>query len=344
MNFVKVLVASALCVTFLVGFTSCMDEMGNLWKTENTPGEVTASSEDVTTTRTPENTTTKPNETTTPVVTPPGVTTPQIETTNKPVETTTPPIETTTTPGDIVQVPEDLPADEDGYNYPEYFKNLVYETVRTKSLFPNEDYRQQLRSQKPEIVFVDLAEYSKEEPNNVVIFCKYNVDPTANIDIYTRMSFTTTGNDYAALKIASKYGSYAEYIAAVETALKKKAVFDYADVSVLYEKYNEVNSMIGEKFSKSLGENFVDASIHHIRGYYSNDLGCSVVEISGFAYDEVNKSYSFVLKCQTNYGSIVPASVVKFIEDGTLTVDDFKLYDVYSKPVAGVFQSPETAE
>ena len=343
MNFVKVLVASALCVTFLVGFTSCMDEMGNLWKTENTQGEVTASIEDVTTTRTPENTTTKPNETTTPVVTPPGVTTPQIETTNKPVETTTPPIETTT-PGDIVQVPEDLPADKDGYNYPEYFKNLVYETVRTKSLFPNNDYRQQLRSQKPEIVFVDLAEYSKEEPNNVVIFCKYNVDPAANFDIYTRMSFTTTGNDYAALKNASNYGSYAEYIAAVETSLKKKAVFDYADISTIYSSHDVVNNMIGEKFAKSLGENFVDASVHHARGYDSKDLGYYVVELNGFAYDAEGKSYSYVLKCQKNIGYIRGWEVVKFIEDGILTVDDFKLYDVYSKPVAGVFQSPETAE
>lgn len=356
MKFLKILIPIVLCATLLVGLTGCVEELANALNNlfsdsaEQTEG---GTSEPISEQSTPSENNEENNEVTTP-----GVTTSPIETTlptetSKPEETsskpteTTSPIETTTVNGGTVVTPnEDLPADADGYRYPEFFYNLVNKTMADAIYIGNDSgYENILKSQTPEIIFVERGATSDYEYAPIVIYAKYCTNSATNEYIYTRLSFTTGGNDYGRLGRPNRYSSYAEYISAVQAALEKKAEVVNIDVSSIEERQDALNDRLGENFARCLGSNFVDATVNHARMHKLSGVSGDVCEISGFAYDEEGKSYSYVVQYQLKGTFENMEYIVGYLEDGKMQVEkDFKMFEVTSMPVAGVFQAPENAE
>ena len=253
---------------------------------------------------------------------------------------TTPPEETTTPGGTVITPGEDLPADEDGYPYPTFFANLVKETIIEKGLFGAENggkYSSVVKTQTPQIVFVERAENTKEEKVPIAIYAKYKV---GNENIYVRMAYTIMSYDYTLLKAPKLYGSYGEYIDAVQKALESKAELANADISMLYEGQDNINNQIGEGFAKALGNNFVDASVNSIIKT-KDENGASIYMVTGFAYDNEDRSYSYVMKYNTKT-TMTMSHVFLGLENGTLNRNnDFYVFEVTSTPVAGVFQQQE---
>ena len=334
---VKSIGAGVMSFLILCGFTGCLDDLGNIMDTQTTPITQVTSAEihDVTTPQTRPEETKRPQETTAPQ----QVTTPPAETTKKPDETSTPGETTTENSGTVVTPKEDLPADEDGYQYPEYFYNLVNKTMANVGYVGNgTEYYSILKSQTPEIIFVERGISSNDQPSPIIIYAKYCAEPNTNKYVYTRLSFTTGGNDYLRLDFFSLFNSYAEYIAAVQAALEKKAEVLNVDVSLAGEKQDALNDKLGLNFARCLGANFVDACVNHTRKYRMSGVDGEIYEISGFAYDKEGKSYSYVVKYQQNGAIITSDGVIECLQQGIYKVDqDFKMFEVTSKPVAGVF-------
>ena len=185
---------------------------------------------------------------------------------------------------------------------------------------------------------MERAEKSKEENTPIAIYARYKV---GNENIYVRMAYTIKSYDYTLLKAPKLYASYGEYIDAVQKALEAKAELANADISVLYEGQDDINNQIGEGFAKALGNNFVDASVNSAIRTKNND-GISIYQISGFAYDEEGKSYSYVLSYDVKGGGLGAEKVISRLENGTLNKNsDFNVFEVTSTPVAGVFQQQE---
>ena len=329
----------------LCGLTGCMDSLGNILNAqgENEPKQTTVAYNN------PDETTRTPIEITTPYittpVTPPNVTTPG-GTTITPPEVSTPgetttakPVETTKPGGSVVTPSEDLPADEDGYAYPAFFASLVKDTIVNEGLFNSASYIKYLdvlKTQTPEIVFVERAESTDEEKSPIAIYAKYTLNGE---DLYVRMAYTISGNEHIRLGKASRYSSYQEYVAAVQKALQAKAELANADISLLYENQNTINNQIGEGFAKALGDNFVDASVNSVR--MPNGGSGLEGEISGFAYDKEGKSYSYVLRYEMKR-VINSLNVILGLENGSIKPgNDFSVFEVTSTPVAGVFQEQE---
>ena len=362
---VKSVGAGIMSVLILAGFTGCMDELGNIIGQEHsgtTPPKTNVTTVFNETTKPeetikPEETTKKPEVTTTPPVvttppevttTPPVVTTPPEVTTTPPVVTTPPevtttPPEETTTPGGVVIPDEDLPADEDGYQYPEFFANLVRQTILDKKLFyeihDGINYRYLVENKTPEIVFVERGESVNGELNPIIIYAQFPVDEDNENSITVRMSFTTGTKDYAYLKFPELYSSYAEYVEAMQTALQNRAELANADISDLLMEQNEINAGLGENFAKFVEEKFVDASINCVRSYYSENGGSLISEISGFAYDTEGKSYSYVVKLQCKSDLLLSdKQIIEGVEAGTLTRADFETFESTSKQISSVFE------
>ncbi|MBQ7391239.1 MAG: hypothetical protein IJV73_01010, partial [Clostridia bacterium] len=349
----------------LLGFPQAGSEKGTSTETapegttpkEGTPNETAAPPEVTTTpqvtTIPQEVTTTPPEVATTPqevTTTPPEVTTtPQEATTTPPEVTTTPqevtttPPKETTTPGGVVTPDEDLPADEDGYQYPEFFANLVRQTILDKKLFyeihDGINYRYLVENKTPEIVFVERGESVNGELNPIIIYAQFHVDEAGQKNICVRMSFTTGTKDFAYLKFPHLYSSYAEYVEAVQTALQNRAELANADISDLLMEQDEINAGLGENFAKFVGEKFVDASINCVRFYSDSTDGHIVREISGFAYDTEGKSHSYVVKLQCKSDLLLSdKQIIEGVEAGTLTRADFETFESTSKQISSVFE------
>ena len=354
MKFTKTLGVIGLCATLSIGLTSCLEELEKILDQDqngNNPSAITTVFNETTrpeeltkpqettkpaeTTKVPEETTKKPQETTTPPVV----------TTTPPEETSTTPPETTTVPNEITTPREDLPADADGYRYPDFFANLVRQTILDEQLFfeihDGVNYRNLVENKIPEIIFVERGVNSINEEAPVVIYARYEIGGSNTRYIYTRISFTIGGNDYLRLGSSKRYDSYAEYIAAVQTALENKAVLASANISELYMNQDEINDKLGKNFAKFVGENFVDATVNCVRSYISEENKELIRQISGFAYDEAGNSYSYTVdvKCPFEYmGS--NEQLIKDIEAGTFKKTDCEEYKSTSKPVASVFEEP----
>lgn len=359
---VKSVGVALMSLFILAGGTGCNKEIEDILNEGTGNAQVTTiDTSDITTTfnmpeetsRVPEETTAKPPVQTTPEETttkPPVQTTPEETTTTPPVvttppeETTTPP-EETTTPGDVVVTPgEDLPADEDGYAYPNYFANLVYTTVNQKKLFGTEEdeYKNAIRGQLPEIVFVERGESTKEEGNPIVIYSRYCIDEAKSDYIYTRMSFKVDSYDYGMLRFPQLYSSYAEYIAAVQAALQKKAELINADVSYLREDQDAINNRLGVNYAKFLGDEFIDATINAVID--DNDPNRAGRYVYGFVYDEEGKSYSYKWHYEYGKGIVAVDVIIDLVNQGKTKKEDFNLFEISYTPVAGVFQVPEITE
>jgi len=346
--------AGIMSVLILAGFTGCLDELGNIVEQDpngNNPSAITTVFNETTrpeeltkpqvttkpaeTTKAPDETTKKPQETTTPPVV----------TTTPPEETSTTPPETTTAPNEITTPREDLPADADGYRYPDFFANLVRQTILDEQLFfeihDGVNYRNLVENKIPEIIFVERGEPTKEEGAPIILYAKYVVGMESSQNVYVRLSYKTGERDYAMLKFPHLYNSYAEYVAAVQTALENKAVLASANISELYMNQDEIDDKLGKNFAKFVGENFVDATVNCVRSYISEENKDLIRQISGFAYDEAGNSYSYTVdvKCPFEYmGS--NEQLIKDIEAGTFKKTDCEEYKSTSKPVASVFEEP----
>ena len=346
---VKSVGVALMSLFILAGVTGCNKEIEDILNEGTGNAQVTTiDTSDITTTfnmpeetsRVPEETTAKPPVQTTPeetTTTPPVVTTP-------PEETTTPP-EETTIPGDVVVTPgEDLPADEDGYAYPNYFANLVYTTVNQKKLFGTEEdeYKNAIRGQLPEIVFVERGENSNAEPAPIVIYSRYCLNEQTEEYIYTRMSFETGSNDYGRLGRPARYGSYAEYVSAVQAALQNKAELINAEVSEFYDNQDAINNRLGVNYAKFLGDQFIDATINAVID--DKETSTVIKYVFGFAYDEEGKAYSYKLKYEYGKGIVAAAEIVDLVNQGKIKREEFKMFEISYTPVAGVFQVPEITE
>lgn len=334
---VKSVGAGVMSLLILCGFTGCMDDLGNIFDTD-TPNitQVTNSQiNDVTIPSSRPQLTTKPAETSNPEET----TKKPDETTKKPDETSKPEETTTPNSGTVVTPKEDLPADADGYRYPEFFYNLVNKTMADAVYIGNGiNYQTILKKQTPEIIFVERGEYTDYEETPIVIYAKYCTNPNTNEFIYTRLSFKTGGNDYGRLGRPSRYSSYAEYIAAVQAALEKKAEILYIDVSSVEERQDALNDKLGANYAKCLGANFVDATVNHARMFGMSGVVGDVCEVSGFAYDKDGTAYSYTLRYQLKGSFVDIEFIVDYLQTGRMKVDkDFKMFEVTSMPVAGVF-------
>ena len=203
------------------------------------------------------------------------------------------------------------------------------------------NYQTILKKQTPEIIFVERGISSNDEPSPIIIYAKYCAEPNTNKYVYTRLSFTTGGNDYLRLDFSSLFNSYAEYIEAVQAALEKKAEILNIDVSSVEERQDALNDKLGANYAKCLGANFVDATVNHARMFGMSGVVGDVCEVSGFAYDKDGTAYSYTLRYQLKGSFVDIEFIVDYLQTGRMTVDKhFKMFEVTSMPIAGVFTEP----
>ena len=272
----------------------------------------------------------------------PEESTPLQETQNSsPQETSPAEIESTSPQETEVETPalEDLPADEDGYKYPEYFLERITKSISKENALSDEYYYNQILNQTPEIVFVERGTSSKEEHCPIIVYAKYYVGDKGEKPLYTRFAFTIGSTNFLNLGKAKNFSSYSEYIAKIIEAMKAKSVFISAEVSEINDKQDAINAQIGETFAKFIDEKFVDAEINFARSVWpAGEVGYRV--ISGFAYDEEGKSYNFNLEFEEGAGlyDTVDQIILRLQNGETLNFDrvdsSFKgISDVFTKEI-----------
>lgn len=362
---IKQVGAGVLSVLLLCGFTGCVDENGDIsanattvsrvdvttiYNEPTTPPVVTTPSTPAVTTgpttgtNPPEVTTPGTTEPTTPPVEEPGTTTPG---TTEPI---TPPVEVpgTTTPGETepsnppaeTETPN-LPADEDGYEYPEYFENLANEMIRARGVFSSHRYEDELKATDAEVVFVGTGK-SIDSDTPIIIYTRHKLENGKTY--YGRFAFSVASKDYRRLNWTYLYNSYEAYVSAMENALKNKQELVEAKLSLLEDQTDIINSGLTENFAKFVDEKFVDVEINFVRNVLpKNELAFS--EISGFGYDEDGKSYSFVIEL-TFSGTYFP-NIDKLIDDvnkGDRTREDMLKFESTVKAIDSVYQKQEEAQ
>lgn len=350
---IKQVGAGLLSVLVLAGFTGCVNDKGEIDETRTSAQVTLLTPEDLNSATSsafapgtrpvvPESSapesrpivpaTTAPE--TTPVV--PGTAAPEITTPVAPSTSTpetTPVVPETTAPEVTPSVPaEDLPADADGYNYPKFFRDLVYERVVGQRLLSDTIYYDEICKAEPEIVFVERGESSVAEPNPIVIYVRYNI---SGQNMYARFAFDVKNRAYLDLGRAYKHTSYAGYVDAIKTALEERCNNISAQITELRYKTDEINDGLNSTFAKFVDDRFVDAEINFVRVVDGAD-GWSEFEISGFGYDGEGKSYSF----KANIDPDVPYNSENLIADicaSKLLKSDLERFDSTAKAIDSVF-------
>ncbi len=335
--------AGIMSALILAGFTGCVDENGETDETTpyvsldpspNEPGDGEGANSGEAA---------KPSETTQPVViikpeetTKPSATTKPEETTPKPEEITPP--EEPEPP--VVLPPEDLPADEDGYQYPDIFADKVMEQIQGGK-FQGKYFYNEIKDQRPEIVFVERGDEKGIDGlirPGVVIYAKYKLKHGEINNVYIRMVFEITGSDAIKLGWENEYHSYAEYIDAVVKALENKCIYTTACVSEISDSQDYLNSIIGDGFAEFIDERFVDVQINCVQEMYDKEIGW-YYGLYGFGYDADDKSYSFNIDVYLPFGYQIyqfiidqNRGVVFEVEPEILSINVSAIDSVFTKP------------
>jgi len=259
------------------------------------------------------------------------------ETTGPSQGETTRPIEPTPEPPEI----EDLPGDEDGYKYPQFFADKCQEMVVLQGALSASKYYKQLMEEKPEILFVEKRDVYTSGNEDINVYAKYSIGER-EVPVYARFSFDINSMDFIYLGDSNLYSSYEEYVDKIVSSMESKAVLVSAGISEINEKQDEVNIVIGENFAKFIDPSFVDAEINFVRSVSSAGEN-RYREIYGFGYDENGVSHSYKLEIALvsgNYNGF--EDIIYAINNGN--IPETHRVESVVKPISSVFTKESQRE
>ena len=195
----------------------------------------------------------------------------------------------------------DLPGDEDGYAYPEFFRELVHEQAE-KGVIADRFYKEFYAQVEPEIVYVDISQDAKLEGAGVAVFAKFDMSELVGYDKveYVSFLFDISSEDFNKLKTSTNFNTYGEYVQMLENSVKEKNELVSVKKSAV-NNLDQVNANLNDRFVWFVDNKFVDVEL-----FYCGDVSLldkdPYREFYGFGYDEEGKSYAFVMEVDLQVG------------------------------------------
>lgn len=330
--------------------TSAPDETtqeNNGETTKNPDPEVTtenSSSFDITTTE-PETTT--PNETTgeeTTNVENSGDTTIEPETTT-PNETTTEPEDTTTEPEttspEEPTTSEDLPADEDGYQYSQYFADIVHNAIVNGAL-SNQNEVYDIAELEPKIVFVEHGPSTKITGKKYPINIYVEFTVRNNQKLTAVFAYNIKSTAYYFIQRPSTFPTYKAYVDRIEKALRDSSTLIEANASSVSNVNNLTEKQSGT-LAQIIDKDFVDVDINFVQPIIGGE-GEGYFDVRGFGYDETGTSYSFTSSIYTGRPYYKWGDFMAAMQDGSLNPEYIFKVETTKSEVASVFEATSASE